>query len=248
MVMFRAKTEVSTNFDITRRARKVPPIETIPTSSGIDAATTPRKTIRSSRASSGKAISSARIRSVRTVSLTSLNPAARPPTVTLNFAGPQSCRGLVRGMGEDLHVAAREVGGQEEGPAVGGDQLRRSPGERVFDPGDSVERAQGDGEALHLSPQGRGMERQARLARRLRPDAQQDPGETVAARLLDQEGLLSLALACRVAEAGCLEVLLDVIAEDEGGDGEDRDRDEDLASDASRSDRRSSRTRQVYCS
>ncbi len=80
--MLRAKTEVSTNSDITRRTRNVPAIETIPTTSGIAAATTLRKTISNSRARTGKAIISALRRSERTVSLTSLKPPANPPTVT----------------------------------------------------------------------------------------------------------------------------------------------------------------------
>ena len=42
--MLSAKTEVSTKLDITRSTSSVPTIEIAPISSGIDAATTPRKT------------------------------------------------------------------------------------------------------------------------------------------------------------------------------------------------------------
>ncbi len=74
--MLRAKTEVSTKVDMIRSTKSVPTIEMPPISSGIAAATTPRKTTSSSSASSGKAINSALVRSVLVWSLTSLKLAA----------------------------------------------------------------------------------------------------------------------------------------------------------------------------
>ena len=80
--MLRAKTEVPTTPDISRSTSSVPTIEISPISSGIAAATTPRKTNSSSSARTGKAISSALVRSVRVWSLVSLKPAAKPPWAT----------------------------------------------------------------------------------------------------------------------------------------------------------------------
>ena len=80
--MLRAKTEVSVIPAMIRSTNSVPTIETPPISSGIAAATTPRKTNSSSRARIGKAISSALVRSVLVWSLVSLKPAAKPPIWT----------------------------------------------------------------------------------------------------------------------------------------------------------------------
>ena len=74
--MLSANSEVSTKLDITRSTSSVPTIEITPISSGIAAATTPRKTNSSSSARIGKAISSALVRSLRVWSLVSLKPAA----------------------------------------------------------------------------------------------------------------------------------------------------------------------------
>ena len=82
MAMLSAKTEVSVTPAITRRTKSVPTVETTPISSGIAAATTPRKTNSSSSARIGKAINSALVRSVRVWSLVSLKPAAKPPIST----------------------------------------------------------------------------------------------------------------------------------------------------------------------
>ena len=80
--MLSAKTEVSVKVDITRSTSSVPTIETTPISNGIEAATTPRKTKSNNNARTGKAISSAFVRSLRVWSLVSLNPAAKPPIPT----------------------------------------------------------------------------------------------------------------------------------------------------------------------
>jgi hypothetical protein len=80
--MLSAKTEVSTKVDMIRNTKRVPTIEIPPINSGIEAATTPRKTKSSSSASTGKAISSALVRSVRVWSLVSLKPWAKPPSAT----------------------------------------------------------------------------------------------------------------------------------------------------------------------
>ena len=79
--MFSAKIEISLNSLSTRSERNVPTTANPPISSGSAAATSPRNTSSSSIARIGKAISSARVRSSRTVSLTSLKPTAKPPTV-----------------------------------------------------------------------------------------------------------------------------------------------------------------------
>ncbi len=63
--MFSANSEVSTKDAMIRSTRKVPRIETAPISSGIPAATTPLNTRSKSTASTGKAIISAFVRSLR---------------------------------------------------------------------------------------------------------------------------------------------------------------------------------------
>jgi len=80
--MFNANSEVSTKVAITRSTRNVPRMDTTPMSSGIAAATTPLKTSSSRIASTGKAISSALVRSLRVWSLTSLKLGAKPPIDT----------------------------------------------------------------------------------------------------------------------------------------------------------------------
>ncbi len=82
MAMLSANSEVSTKLAISRSTSSVPTIETTPSSSGIAAATTPRKTKSNSRARIGKAISSALVRSARVWSLVSLKPGAKPPMRT----------------------------------------------------------------------------------------------------------------------------------------------------------------------
>ena len=85
--MFSANSDVSTMPDIRRSIRKAPRIENTPITSGIAAATTPRKTTSSSTARIGKAISSALVRSSRVWSLTSLNEGANPPIRTSRVLG-----------------------------------------------------------------------------------------------------------------------------------------------------------------
>ena len=77
--MFSANSDVSTMPAITRSMRNVPSTEITPSSSGIEAATAPRKMSSSRTVRIGKAIISARVRSSRVSSLTSLKLTANPP-------------------------------------------------------------------------------------------------------------------------------------------------------------------------
>ena len=145
MAMLSAKTEVSTKVDMIRSTSSVPTIETPPISSGIAAATTPRKTTSSSSASIGKAISSALVRSVLVWSLTSLKLGAKPPIETSSRAAVD--RGSYVFGGDPagvLEVGGGEVAEDDQRAPVGGDQLGAGAAVAqgvddaadVFDPGD----------------------------------------------------------------------------------------------------------------
>ena len=124
MAMLSAKSEVSVTPAITRRTKSVPTVETTPISSGIAAATTPRKTNSSSSARIGKAISSALVRSVARLVVGLVE--ARREAAHLDV---ERARGDQRfdPFGGDpalvLDVGGREVAGHGKRFAVAGDQL-----------------------------------------------------------------------------------------------------------------------------
>ena len=142
--MLSAKTEVSTNSDMIRSTKSVPTIETPPISSGIEAATTPRKTSRRSSARIGKAISSALVRSVLVWSLTSLKLGR-----VAAHRDVEPARGDQRldVFGDDpalvFEVAVGEVDEEDQRAAVGGDQLGAGAAvvQRVDDAADVVDPA-----------------------------------------------------------------------------------------------------------
>ncbi len=126
--MLSAKTEVSTKPDMIRSTKSVPTIEMPPISSGIEAATTPRKTKSSSSASTGKAISSALVRSFAGL-VVGLVEALREAALgdVERARVDQRLDPFGRDPAGVLDVAGREVAGDRQRLAVLGDQLGAGP-------------------------------------------------------------------------------------------------------------------------
>ena len=140
--------------DMIRSTSSVPTIEMPPISSGIAAATTPRKTNSSSRARIGKAISSALVRSVRVWSLVSLKPGAKPPIAT--SSGLEATSGSTPSAAMPavvLDVGGREVAGDRQRFAVAGDQLGAGAGvaQRVDDVADVLDLRHAAAEPVDLA-------------------------------------------------------------------------------------------------
>ena len=227
--MLSANTEVSTNSDITRRTKSVPTIEIPPISSGIAAATTPRKTSSRSRARIGKAISSALVRSFLVWSLTSLKlgrvaahrdveAAARRPAAATSSATipPLSSR-------SPLERSTRRTS-ELPSAAISSAPARRSC-ERVDDVADVLDPASPAAEPVDLAPHRRAA--QVERAAAGGADDEHDPRVRVVAERVGEQALGLLALRGGVGEAGRLEVVLDVFADRDREDGEGADRRED---------------------
>ena len=228
--MLRAKIEVSTNSDITRRTKRVPTIEIPPISSGMPAATTPRKTSSRRSARIGKAISSALVRSVLVWSFTSLKLARVAAHRDLQRPRPGGHRFDL--FGDDpaavFEVAAGEVDEEDERAPVLGDQLGAGPAvvQRVDDAADAIDPGDAAAEPVHgaphrVGPRGRAAPRPGRGRRARVPGWGRSRGHRRAA-----------LWPSRDSEAGsvkpaALRWLLDVFAEGDRDEGEDPDGPED---------------------
>ena len=225
--MLRANSEVSTIVDISFSTTKVCRIASTPISSGIDAATTPRKTISSSSARIGKAISSALVRSSRVWSFDLVE--ARRVAAHRDVEAAVADRRL-RVLGGVaalvLDVGGGEVAGDEDRPAVGLDQRRGAAVlERVVDEADALDPGDRLGEPVDLLADGGIVEVERAAAGGAHH--QRDPGVGVVAEPVPQGVGRDGALRGVVGEPGGLQVLLDVAGEAEAGQDHNQDRRED---------------------
>ena len=196
----------------------------MPSSSGISAAIAPRKTISSRTVRIGNAISSARVRSSRVSSLTSLKLTPKPPRPTSSGLSPIRSRASSAASPPSLSMSCVDSAAAiDERLAVALDQRggRLAVAQRVEDVADEARVAQRGGDPVDLVAD--------RRARHVEPAAARvahehdDPGAGVVAELAAQELRRALALGGGVGEAGRLEVVLDVVAECARARDEDAD-------------------------